>query len=99
MKPLTEYTDAQARVIRTAIIACGGTVKLARELEYATAESVRQWYAEKKLVPAEKARHFQALAREAGSDITLADIRPDLYAAITTRELGYRPRATSQAMA
>jgi DNA-binding transcriptional regulator YdaS (Cro superfamily) len=92
MKPLTEYTEAQARVIREAIIACGGTVKLARELEYATAESVRQWYAERKLVPAEKARQFLAFARARGSDITLADIRPDLYAALTTREIGYRPR-------
>jgi DNA-binding transcriptional regulator YdaS (Cro superfamily) len=95
MKSMIEYTDAQARVIREAIIACGGTVKLARELDYATAESVRQWYAERKLVPAEKARHFQAIARQAGSDITLADIRPDLYAAITTKALGYRPRMTA----
>lgn len=94
MKPLDEYTDTQAAVIREAIIACGGTVKLARELEYATAESVRQWYAEKKPVPAEKARQFQAIARERGSPITLADIRPDLYAALTTKALGYRPLAT-----
>lgn len=95
MKPQTEYTEVQARVIHAAILACGGTVKLARELNYATAESIRQWYAERKLVPAEKARAFLAVARQHGSDITLADIRPDLYAALTTRELGYRPRAAA----
>lgn len=99
MKSQTFYTEPQARVIHAAITACGGTVRLARQLDYATAESVRQWYAERKFVPAEKARQFLMIARENGSDITLADIRPDLYANITTRELGYRPRMAEKATA
>lgn len=96
MKSQTIYTEQQARVIHAAITACGGTVQLARQLDYATAESVRQWYAERKFVPAEKARQFLAIARANGSEITLADIRPDLYGNITTRELGYRPRMAAE---
>lgn len=82
--------EQHKRLIRFAITVAGGTVKMAEALGYATPESVRKFYATGADVPAEKARAFVGLA---GGTVSLAQVRPDLYADLTVAELGYSPRA------
>jgi len=82
--------EARARKIRSAVRAAGGTVKLARALGYQTAESIRKFYAMGVEVPAEKCRAFVA---EAKGSITLYELRPDIFAGLSTQELGYKPKS------
>lgn len=76
--------------IRAAIDHLGGLNKAAKLLGYATGERVRQFYAFGLPVPAEKCRRFVAVS---DGRLTLAQLRPDIYAGLTARELGYKPRA------
>lgn len=74
--------------IRGAIAAAGGTLKVARELGYKTAERVRHFYAPGYPVPAEKCRDFVRISHGL---LNLRILRPDLYGGLTTQELGYQP--------
>jgi DNA-binding transcriptional regulator YdaS (Cro superfamily) len=85
-----QITQHQEAAIRAGIAACGGLLKMAGQLGYATAERVRQFYARGSGVPAEKARAF---VRASHGVVTLLQVRPDLYAGLTVEELGYSPRA------
>ena len=75
--------------IRETIAAAGGLLAVAKVLGYKTTERIRHFYAPGYPVPAEKCRAFVRLSDGA---LNLQTLRPDLYAGLTTQELGYQPQ-------
>jgi len=78
-------TVPQLEKIKAAVHLSGGQSKVARAMGYKFGESVRRFTSGIKLVPAERVADFQAATQ---NRLTLAEIRPDLYASVSADQLG-----------
>lgn len=77
-------TVPQLEKIKSAVHLSGGQTKVAHAMGYKFGESVRRFTSGIKLVPAERVADFQTATQ---NRLTLAEIRPDLYASVSAEQL------------
>lgn len=85
--PLQVSATPQAAAAREAVKAAGGVVKVAGEVGVVH-QTVQKWLEEPNRI---KAAALRTLVRLSGYRVPLVRIRPDLYADLSARELGYLP--------
>lgn len=91
--PLEVSATPEARATREAVTAAGGSVSVAREVGVVH-QTVQKWMEAPERM---KATALRQLVRLAGYRVPLVRIRPDLYAGLSVRELGYQPPLEPQA--
>lgn len=85
--PLEVSSTPQAVATREAVTAAGGSVKVSREVGVVH-QTVQKWLEAPERMRGSVLRH---LVRLSGYKVPLVRIRPDLYADLSVRELGYQP--------
>lgn len=79
--------DPVRRARYVAIRASGGTVQVARAIGKKSHETVRRWYVDRD----PSAADARTLVRLCDGVVKLQEILPDVFADLTTDELGYQP--------